>query len=206
MARRGVAWHGSARQGKAGMDGRGRHGKKPFRRYFMVYQWKDGTRLKADAEKVGNEIEQIKGPKTPEAVVKKARSERTELHKCFEWDDSAAAIQYRLEQARYVLRTISIVREVEIPGSDTPRKVVVRAYENVNTAKGDDEQERAYVATEAALAQPELRAQIFNRLSRMIAEATEIADAYRYLSPEISALGDRLHAIKSEMKTGAKSA
>ena len=172
----------------------------------MVYQWKDGTRLKADAEKVGSEIEQIKGPKTPEAVVKKARSERTELHKCFEWDDSAAAIQYRLEQARYVLRTISIVREVEIPGSETPKKVIVRAYENVNTAKGDDEQERAYVATEAALAQPELRAQIFNRLSRMIAEATEIADAYRYLSPEISALGDRLHAIKSEMKKGAKSA
>ena len=197
---------GGASRGPAGRGRQGKAGKKPFRRYFMVYQWKGGTRLKADAEKVGSEIEQIKGPKTPEAVVKKARSASTELHKCFEWDDSAAAIQYRLEQARYVLRTISIVREVEIPGSDTPRKVVVRAYENVNTAKGDDEQERAYVATEAALAQPEFRAQIFNRLARMIAEATEIADAYRYLSPEISALGDRLHAIKSEMKTGAKSA
>ena len=172
----------------------------------MVYQWKDGTRLKADAEKVGNEIEQIKGPKTPEAVVKKARSERTELHKCFEWDDSAAAIQYRLEQARYVLRTISIVREVEIPGYDTPRQVIVRAYENVNTAKPNDDEEREYVETEAALAKPEFRAQIFNRLERMISEATKIADAYRYLSPEIGALSDRLHAIKNEMKTGAKSA
>lgn len=172
----------------------------------MVYQWKDGTRLKADAEKVGKEIEQIKGAKTPNAVVKKARSEKTELHKCFEWDDSAAATQYRLDQARYVLRTISIVREVEIPGYDTPRKVVVRAYENVNTAKPNEDEERAYVETESALAQPEFRLQIFSRLERMIAEATEIADAYRYLSPEISALGDRLHSIKKEMKMGAKSA
>lgn len=172
----------------------------------MVYQWKEGTRLKANADKVGQEIEQIKGPKTPDAVVKKAKSERTELHRCFEWDDSAAAIQYRLEQARYVLRTISIVREVAIPGYDTPRQVVVRAYENVNTAKPESEADRSYVPVETALAQPEFRVQIFGRLERMITDATEIADAYRYLSPEIGALGDRLHAIKKEMKTSAKSA
>ena len=166
----------------------------------MVYQWKEGTRLSANAEKVGMEIEQIKSAKTPDAVVKKARSSKTELHKCFEWDDSTAAIQYRLDQARYVLRTISIVREVEIPGSDTPRKVVVRAYENVNTAKPDTIEERAYVPTETALAQPGFRSQIFGRLERMISDATEIADAYRYLSPEIGELGDRLHAIKKDMK------
>ena len=160
--------------------------------------------MKANADKVGQEIEQIKGPKTPDAVVKKARSSKTELHQCFEWDDSAAAVQYRLEQARYVLRTISIVREVAIPGSDVPRQVVVRAYENVNTAKHDSEAERSYVPVETALAQPEFRVQIFGRLERMINEATEIADAYRYLSPEIGALGDRLHAIKKDMKTGAR--
>jgi hypothetical protein len=166
----------------------------------MVYQWKEGTRIKANAEKVGTEIEQIKGPKTPEAVVKKARSERTELHRCFEWDDSAAAIQYRLEQARYVLRTISIVREVEIPGYAEPRKVTVRAYENVNTAKPDKEEARAYVPTEMALSCPEFRVQIFGRLERMVAEATEIADSYRYLSPEIGALSDRLHKLRDDIK------
>lgn len=186
-----------------GVAGQGRHGDK--QEVTMVYQWKSGSRLNADAEKVGSEIEQIKGPKTPGAVVEKARSKKTELHRCFEWDDSAAAIQYRLEQARYVLRTISIVREVDVPGSDTPQKIVVRAYENVNTAK-DDDKERAYVATETALAQPEFRAQIFARLERMITEASAVADAYRYLSPEIGAVGDRLHEIKKQMKEGAKSA
>ena len=35
----------------------------------MVYQWKNGTRIKADAEKVGVELEKIKGDKTPEIVV-----------------------------------------------------------------------------------------------------------------------------------------
>jgi len=92
-----------------------------------------------------------------------------------------------------------------VPGSDTPQKIVVRAYENVNTAK-DDDKERAYVATETALAQPEFRAQIFARLERMITEASAVADAYRYLSPEIGAVGDRLHEIKKQMKEGAKSA
>jgi hypothetical protein len=203
-ARYGKVWQAGLGGAGPGEAGQGRQGNK--QEAFMVYQWKDGTRLKADAEKVGKEIEQIKGAKTPNAVVKKARSEKTELHKCFEWDDSAAATQYRLDQARYVLRTISIVREVEIPGYDTPRKVIVRAYENVNTAKPNEDEERAYVETESALAQPEFRLQIFSRLERMIAEATEIADAYRYLSPEISALGDRLHSIKKEMKMGAKSA
>lgn len=41
---------------------------------------------------------------TPEEVVEFARDERTALHRYFEWDDTAAAREYRIDQARRVLR------------------------------------------------------------------------------------------------------
>lgn len=46
----------------------------------------------------------------PEDVVEFARNERTALHAEFQWDDSEAAQQYRLWQARQVIRlTITVV-------------------------------------------------------------------------------------------------
>ncbi len=42
----------------------------------------------------------------PEDVVAAARSTRSPLHSHFEWDDTVAAQQYRLEQARYLLRVV----------------------------------------------------------------------------------------------------
>lgn len=45
----------------------------------------------------------------PEHVVEFASDERTALHSEFEWDDTEAAHQYRLEQARRVLRLKVIV-------------------------------------------------------------------------------------------------
>lgn len=45
----------------------------------------------------------------PEHVVEFASDERTALHGEFEWDDTEAAYQYRLEQARRVLRLKVIV-------------------------------------------------------------------------------------------------
>jgi hypothetical protein len=40
----------------------------------------------------------------PEAVVAKARSASSPLHSHFEWDNTIAAHQYRLEQARHLIR------------------------------------------------------------------------------------------------------
>lgn len=45
-----------------------------------------------------------------EDVVEFARDERTALHSEFEWDDSVAAHQHRLEQARKIIRlTVTVV-------------------------------------------------------------------------------------------------
>ena len=58
---------------------------------------------KGDATKCYNECQTL-SEVTPENVLNKAKDEETELHKCFEWDDSVAGEKYRLIQARDVIR------------------------------------------------------------------------------------------------------
>ena len=48
----------------------------------------------------------------PEDVVIFARNEKTALHSVFEWDNTKAAEQYRICQARHLLRVLVTVEEV----------------------------------------------------------------------------------------------
>ena len=66
-----------------------------------------------DPQKVANEIMSIGGDATPQQIVDAARAETSELHKCFEWDDSIAAEKYRVQQARQVVCNLVIAREEE---------------------------------------------------------------------------------------------
>lgn len=61
---------------------------------------------------------------TPENVLEKARDDETELHKCFEWDDSVAGEKYRIIQARDIIRHFVIVASED--KKDTPK---VRSYQ-----------------------------------------------------------------------------
>lgn len=67
----------------------------------MQAQWRFDGLYKADAQKVADEIGERKI--TPEEVLEIARNENSELHKCFEWDDTVAAEKYRLMQARKII-------------------------------------------------------------------------------------------------------
>lgn len=51
------------------------------------------------------------GKLKPGDVVAYATNPKTHLHKCFEWDDSAAAAKYRLDQARTQIRMYVMVVE-----------------------------------------------------------------------------------------------
>lgn len=67
----------------------------------MQAEWRVKGIYKADAQKVADEIGNDKI--TPHEMIEKARNEQSELHKCFEWNDTIAAEKYRLQQARVVL-------------------------------------------------------------------------------------------------------
>lgn len=77
----------------------------------MGVRWKIEGIFKADAQKVADEIGENKI--TPQEILEKARDENTELHKCFEWDDSIAAEKYRFEQARKIVQFLVYERKTE---------------------------------------------------------------------------------------------
>ena len=67
----------------------------------------------ADAQKVAEEIMSIGAEAKPQQIVDKARDKSTELHKCFTWNDVAAADKWRLHEARNVVCCLVIHREPE---------------------------------------------------------------------------------------------
>lgn len=69
--------------------------------------WKIKGIFKADADKVYDEISGLESI-TPQNVLEKAKNKGSELHKCFEWDDSVAAEKYRLSQARQIIRYLVV--------------------------------------------------------------------------------------------------
>ena len=75
----------------------------------MEAEWRIRSLFKADASKVADEIGYDKV--TPQEVLDKARDENTELHKCFEWDDSVAAEKYRLRQASDIIRNLVFIKK-----------------------------------------------------------------------------------------------
>ena len=92
----------------------------------MNAEWKIKGIFNADAQKVADEI----GDKnvTPQEVLEKARDENSELHKCFEWDDSVAAEKYRLMQARKVI--ISLVYKKKEDDEVPVRCFQITTYKN----------------------------------------------------------------------------
>lgn len=70
----------------------------------MVFAaWKPGSRYGADAQKVADEIFSIGDSATPAQILEKARDAKSELHKCFDWNDAEAAEKWRLQQARNIV-------------------------------------------------------------------------------------------------------
>ena len=98
-----------------------------------------------------------------EDVVAAARVRTSPLHSSFEWDDGAAAEQYRLWQARQLIRTT--VRLMDVNGDD---KVPVRVFVSLTTDRQpgddgeDDRSECGYREVVKVLSQAELRKQMLD--------------------------------------------
>jgi len=123
----------------------------------MVYKWKSRASIPVDPQVAGETLEGLRvrnnGQLTPRAVVDEASAEDSPLHPAFEWDDDAAAAAYREDQARYLLRSITVtVQDQE--AFETP----VRAFV---TVRQDDS--AAYTSIGHAMSDQELRQQVLQR-------------------------------------------
>lgn len=98
------------------------------------FEFAEGARFQSgavlDAIAVGRHIEflrkQAHGELTPKDIIDDARNPNSPLHSFFEWDDGEAAEQYRLSQARGLIRAV-----VAIYVHDDKPATRVRAYVHV---------------------------------------------------------------------------
>ncbi len=79
-----------------------------------TFKWRDSFRkfYPVDPEQAGKilaKLEEKQGNLTAQSVVDAARPKTSPLHEAFEWDDSAAAESWRLDQARSMIKSIEIV-------------------------------------------------------------------------------------------------
>lgn len=142
----------------------------------VVYGWRPGSRVALDAQKAGEAIEKLQrkhnGPLEPETIVEAARDDKSVLHAHFEWDDGVAAGHYRTDQARELVRSLT----VDISRSNVESRPV-RAF--VNVGSGED---RGYVSVATAMSCAELRRQA-------IARAWAELEAWRLRHAELTELG-----------------
>ena len=89
-------------------------------------------------------------PITADAVIEEARKRGSPLHGFFEWDDSRAAQEYRLDQARHLVRSITVTVE----GNGEP--IAVRAFVHVGSRQ-------EYMPSVRAMRQSEIREEVVAR-------------------------------------------
>jgi hypothetical protein len=125
-----AAWQGAAGHG---VDWMGRQATK-----------QKGNEMTQEQQDYIRHLESRGGKLTPEQVLDAARPDESPLHGFFEWDDSAAAEAYRIEQARELIRRVRIeityqettIRTVQYV-QDIGKAAAVPGYVNVMKPKGN---------------------------------------------------------------------
>lgn len=99
----------------------------------MVYQWKNASYIKADANVAGKMCEELEKTVglTAENLLNANRNEDAPLHNEFEWDDQKAAEQHRLYQARHIINCLCVNVETDNSGACTQ----VRAFLKTTTCE-----------------------------------------------------------------------
>lgn len=154
-----------------------------------VYQIDPASRLsRLDPQAVGERLAKLAsyGNLTPERVVEDAqRDPSSPTRAAFEWNDATAAHQFRLAQARRLIRSIIVIEQM---GDAPPREL--RAFVNVHV---DEEQifedpGRRYVTTREAVMTPAYRAQVLDRLRAEAHAWAERAAAFEEFAAEVDAI------------------
>lgn len=144
---------------------------------------------KIDVNIVIEEFEKIrsrnKGILKPENVLESAKSKSSPLHVCFTWDDSKAALFYRLREARDLISAVKVtIEDVRFP---------VRQYVSVNI----EDEGNSYLPIDIAMKDENYRRQILNDAIREMrtfeckfGNLKELADIFQAFKKVRDKLGD----------------
>jgi hypothetical protein len=132
----------------------------------MEIRYKQGAQMKAKPEDAYAEIERIKalcnGDMELQVLVDESKPKDAVLHKEFEWRNTVAARQWRLQQARMVVQSIHIIPD----GSDIP----VRKYHSVRVVTSEPNKKpvvkNVFRSVEDVMADPETRDELLGQAIR----------------------------------------
>lgn len=102
----------------------------------MVYKFKQGSHIKADANIAGRmceQLEQTKDGLTAKTLLDANRPADAPLHSCFEWNDGIAAEAYREQQARHIINCLCVVSETDTKAEPVRAFFTIseKKYENI---------------------------------------------------------------------------
>lgn len=132
---------------------------------------------------------------TPELVEREARKQSSPLHDCFEWDDKKAGHQFRIGQARRLIRSVTIITRTETRVIETP--VYTRnpeadsnqqGYTSIPRLMSDEEAARhaiveAFKRAASALSAAQDLAEVLNMSDQVGNVIAEINDLKRKAAP-----------------------
>ena len=122
----------------------------------VKYGWKKGSQSALEAQTAGKHLSKLhkeNGMLTADLVVKDAKPLSSPLHDHFEWDNTEAAKEYRLYQARKLIHAVVILKD---NGEPSPP---MRAFVHIR----DEEVGSIYMSIDIAMGDSVLRAQIVER-------------------------------------------
>lgn len=147
-------------------------------------KWSTGFFSKADAQLVGEEIKSIsESPKAQDIVNYAKKHKKSELYKCFTWDDTEAAEKWRLHEARNIICNL-IIEEVEedVPEEKLTYRMFYKTSKEPDT--GYEETEKIVVNKEKSLgmlevAKSELEAfrNKYSTLTKLVPEIVPVMDS-----------------------------
>ena len=133
-------------------------------------------------------VAQHNGMLRPEDVVEFAKSPATALHTCFTWDDTQAAHNWRLVQARQIIRVSVIVS----PGDP---KEKVRAFVSLKENRYNDEGYRSLISV---MSDGDLRQVL---LTEAMMEMQSFMDKYENLKELASVFAEMQKVVKRPRKS-----
>lgn len=132
--------------------------------------------FKADAEKVHSELETIE-TKSPQNIVDYAEAHPdSELYKCFTWDDTKAANEWRKQEARQVCRLLVFTDdETNEPTQIRVLQKATDAYKPVKTiVRNNDEYAKLLARAKAELKAFRERYKQINELEKVLEAIDEL--------------------------------
>lgn len=139
------------------------------------FGFKKGTTYRGvDAQVAGEELERIRetrGELAPSAIVEESRPKDAPLHGAFTWDNKKAADEYRLIEARQLVRIVTVLKDDE--EEQQPYYVHVAREPAVN----DTEREGRYEPIHIVVQSPDLFERALSELESRVSSALKaVAD------------------------------